>query len=115
MTGLGLIYVIAVLTLFAKLLVFPGTRGSLGSTPLVASTAGIASDIASIHDGFSSNDDFTVGAGYVEFAPPPVEPSSTFEFSHASTTKQAQEAGRPEIAQDETSLPTAQRCNFTGG
>jgi hypothetical protein len=119
-TGLRLIYVIAVLTLLAKLLVFPGTRGSFGSTPMVASTASIASiasiasDVTSIHADFSSIADFTVGAGYVEFVPLPVEPRITFEFSHASTTKQPHESGKPEIAQRETSLPTPQRCDFTG-
>jgi hypothetical protein len=96
-TALGIVYVVATLAIFAKLLVFPATRS--GSAPAIAGATSIASDITAIHADPSGVADFTVGSGYVEFDPPPAGPRSTLGFSPTSTTKQAQESGKPADAQ----------------
>ena len=71
--GLGIVYVVATLAIFAKLLVFPATAGS---APATAGAACIASDITAIHADPSGVADFAMGSGYLEFNPPPAGPRS---------------------------------------
>ena len=94
--GLGIVYVVATLAIFAKLLVFPATAGS---APATAGAACIASDITAIHADPSGVADFAMGSGYLEFNPPPAGPRSTLGFSPASTTEPAHESGKPADAQ----------------
>ena len=42
--SLGLVYVVAILALFAKLLILPGTHHRLGSAPVTSRATGIAND-----------------------------------------------------------------------
>ena len=113
-TGLGLIYVAVILALFAKLLVFPGARGSVAqTTPAIAGATSFASDIAAVHAGFSVGGDFSAGAGYVEFEPAPAEPHGTVGQSHTFTANQTHESGKPADAQH-SHVARTQAFSFVG-
>ena len=112
-TGLGLVYVAVILMLFAKLLVFPGARGSVARAPDIAGATSFARDIAAIHAGFTVGGDFSLGAGYVEFEPPPAEPHGTVGLSHTSTTKRTHESGKPADAQH-SHVARTQAFSFVG-
>jgi len=94
-TGLGIVYVVAILALFTKLLVFPASRA--GPAPVIAGATSIANDVTAIHTDSSVVGDVSGGSGYLDFVPPPMGPRSTLGLSPA--LKQAHESGKPETAQ----------------
>jgi|SoiMethySBSTD1v2_1073268.scaffolds.fasta_scaffold1390525_3 hypothetical protein len=96
-TGLGIVYLVAILALFTKLLIFPASRA--GPALVIPGATSIANDVTAIHTDFSVAGDVSAGSGYLDFVPPPGRPRSTLGFSPASTMKQTHESGNPETAQ----------------